>query len=183
MSLRNKAREILIGVFKALHDEDPAYFKMYEKYGTHTEKGIFNHAIAMTKDEREVVAWTSPVFRKNYAQTFRKVKANLTRTRAAPELIYRLKEKEFTPDTIASMKHSDMSPLLQHHIKCALEAKFKRDFYDPDAKPKMKTKRKGMYQCGKCKSFDIDIRLFQTRGADEPMTVFAKCENCGKRWR
>ncbi len=37
--------------------------------------------------------------------------------------------------------------------------------------------------CGRCHSKDIDTDLKQTRGADEPMTCFCACKNCGKRWR
>ena len=37
--------------------------------------------------------------------------------------------------------------------------------------------------CSVCKSTNIDITQRQTRGADEPMTVFCCCLDCGKRWR
>ena len=38
-------------------------------------------------------------------------------------------------------------------------------------------------QCGKCKKNSVDYYEKQTRGADEPMTLFAHCLNCGNRWR
>ena len=37
--------------------------------------------------------------------------------------------------------------------------------------------------CGKCKKRQVDYYEKQTRGADEPMTIFATCLNCGNRWR
>ena len=37
--------------------------------------------------------------------------------------------------------------------------------------------------CGKCKQRQVDYYEKQTRGADEPMTIFATCLNCGNRWR
>lgn len=37
--------------------------------------------------------------------------------------------------------------------------------------------------CGVCKSRKISSYQQQTRSADEPMTTFAKCLACGKRWR
>jgi DNA-directed RNA polymerase subunit M/transcription elongation factor TFIIS len=40
-----------------------------------------------------------------------------------------------------------------------------------------------MLQCGKCKQHKVDYFQKQTRGADEPMTVFCHCLNCGARWR
>ena len=38
-------------------------------------------------------------------------------------------------------------------------------------------------QCGKCKQNTVDYYEKQTRGADEPMTLFAHCLTCGNRWR
>jgi len=42
---------------------------------------------------------------------------------------------------------------------------------------------KGMFQCGKCKSKRISNHAKQTRSADEPMTQFFECADCGNRWR
>lgn len=41
----------------------------------------------------------------------------------------------------------------------------------------------GLLTCSKCKSKHVAYCCIQTRAADEPMTVFAECTNCGKRWR
>lgn len=38
-------------------------------------------------------------------------------------------------------------------------------------------------KCGKCKQHKVDYYQKQTRGADEPMTCFCTCLNCGHRWR
>jgi len=40
-----------------------------------------------------------------------------------------------------------------------------------------------LVQCRKCKSRDISTNQVQTRGADEAMTVFHECNNCGIRWK
>ena len=41
----------------------------------------------------------------------------------------------------------------------------------------------GMYKCARCGSTRTTNFQKQTRSADEPMTVFVKCKDCGKRWR
>ena len=41
----------------------------------------------------------------------------------------------------------------------------------------------GMFTCVRCKSQKTSSSQKQTRSADEPMTVFVKCDNCGKRWK
>ena len=40
-----------------------------------------------------------------------------------------------------------------------------------------------MYQCGGCKSRKVTMHAMQTRSADEPMTEFYNCLNCGKSWK
>jgi DNA-directed RNA polymerase subunit M/transcription elongation factor TFIIS len=42
--------------------------------------------------------------------------------------------------------------------------------------------QKSILVCGKCKKRTVDYYEKQTRGADEPMTVFAHCLSCDKRW-
>mmetsp|Transcript_3251 Transcript_3251/g.5932 ORF Transcript_3251/g.5932 Transcript_3251/m.5932 type:complete len:317 (-) Transcript_3251:106-1056(-) len=39
------------------------------------------------------------------------------------------------------------------------------------------------FQCGKCKQRKTRYFQMQTRSADEPMTTFVTCVNCGHRWK
>lgn len=41
----------------------------------------------------------------------------------------------------------------------------------------------GTFKCGKCGSRNTDYSQKQTRSADEPMTTFGVCNDCGNRWR
>ncbi|KAM7538794.1 hypothetical protein Aperf_G00000054675 [Anoplocephala perfoliata] len=41
----------------------------------------------------------------------------------------------------------------------------------------------GILTCGKCKQNKCTYNQVQTRSADEPMTTFAYCNNCGHRWK
>lgn len=40
-----------------------------------------------------------------------------------------------------------------------------------------------MFKCGRCKQHKCTYTQLQTRGADEPMTTFVNCANCGNRWK
>jgi transcription elongation factor S-II len=40
-----------------------------------------------------------------------------------------------------------------------------------------------LFTCNRCKSTKTTSTQKQTRSADEPMTVFVYCTNCGKRWK
>ncbi|KAG8962466.1 RNA polymerase II elongation factor [Tulasnella sp. 419] len=39
------------------------------------------------------------------------------------------------------------------------------------------------FKCGRCKQRKTRYRQAQTRSADEPMTTFVTCTNCGNRWK
>ncbi|KAI4139466.1 MAG: hypothetical protein L6R39_006274 [Caloplaca ligustica] len=39
------------------------------------------------------------------------------------------------------------------------------------------------FECGKCKQKKVAYNQAQTRSADEPMTTFCECQNCGNRWK
>ncbi|KAK7157976.1 hypothetical protein R3I93_009238 [Phoxinus phoxinus] len=40
-----------------------------------------------------------------------------------------------------------------------------------------------MLQCGKCRKKNCSYNQVQTRSADEPMTTFVLCNECGNRWK
>ncbi|XP_064408275.1 transcription elongation factor A protein 3 [Latimeria chalumnae] len=40
-----------------------------------------------------------------------------------------------------------------------------------------------LFQCGKCKKKNCTYTQVQTRSADEPMTTFVLCNECGNRWK
>lgn len=41
----------------------------------------------------------------------------------------------------------------------------------------------GIYTCRRCKSTNIDTQALQLRSADEPVTVLARCDDCGLGWK
>ena len=56
-----------------------------------------------------------------------------------------------------------------------------REAYPTHIKSTMKIE-KSILVCGRCHKRSVDYYEKQTRGADEPMTVFAHCLACNKRW-
>jgi len=45
------------------------------------------------------------------------------------------------------------------------------------------SENKSLLQCVNCKEFKVTYYQRQTRSADEPMSVFAHCHACGKKWK
>jgi len=43
-------------------------------------------------------------------------------------------------------------------------------------------RKEGFLTCRNCKGTKVDVDQMQTRSADEPMTLFAICTECGTRW-
>lgn len=46
-----------------------------------------------------------------------------------------------------------------------------------------KIEGQSLIQCHSCKQFKVTYYELQTRSADEPMTCFCTCQNCGKKWK
>lgn len=40
-----------------------------------------------------------------------------------------------------------------------------------------------LLKCGKCGKRNCAYNQIQTRSADEPMTTFVLCNECGNRWK
>jgi transcription elongation factor S-II len=78
---------------------------------------------------------------------------------------------------IAFMTHQEMSPIKWQKL---IEDKKIRDETRYDPKLEASTDN---FTCRKCKSKECSYYQLQTRSADEPMTTFVTCLDCGKRWK
>ena len=75
------------------------------------------------------------------------------------------------------MTHQELNPENWNKL---IDKKIKRD------KSKYETKQVAAtdsFTCRKCKSKECNYYQMQTRSADEPMTTFVSCINCGNRWK
>ena len=89
----------------------------------------------------------------------------------------------------SSVKHFTLSELLQSSQVwfMSTETGEKHHQWLQEAYPQTKAVtndelKHSILKCGKCKKNTVDYFEMQTRGADEPMTVFAHCLTCGHRW-
>ena len=78
---------------------------------------------------------------------------------------------------IANMSIYDIFP---ENWKKTLELKSKKDKLKYELKPEAMTDQ---FKCGRCKSRKCTYYELQTRSADEAMTTFISCLNCGNRWK
>jgi transcription elongation factor S-II len=143
------------------------------------ERGLFNATLkeAETRNIRRV--WENPEFANLYRITAQRVISNLDASSYIQNtrLLKRLQEGEFDPHDIAFMTYSDLYPEAWAHIQ---EQAVKREAKMLEVDKSAAT---DMFRCSRCGKRECTYYEMQTRSADEPMTQFIRCLNCGKQWR
>jgi DNA-directed RNA polymerase subunit M/transcription elongation factor TFIIS len=176
---RTRCETNTIKLMTRLNKENPGFFVNIETNGKNLEKSIFNHTIKMAKQNDIPATWVCKEFVQMYCILYRRIRANLTYTSNASDLTERLKNKEIKLTDLAVMTDNELNP------KGAEIYKTQLDFYilEKSHGVSAQAATSGMFVCGMCKSDKTSYYQQQTRSADEPMTCFITCNNCGKRWR
>ena len=153
--------------------------KTLTSLATLIEKGIYNETIEIATKKNISKSWSNNIFKNLYRNICIDIYSNLNPTSYInnSRLIHRLLEKEFEPFNVASMEYQQMFPEVWKEI---LDSKHKRDRYLYEINTEMST---DTHTCGRCHKKQCTYYQLQTRSADEPMTTFITCLNCGKRWR
>ena len=89
----------------------------------------------------------------------------------------RIQKNEFKPKELVNMNYQQLFP---ENWKELIDEKYRRDKVLYESKKEAMT---DMYLCKRCKSRETCYYEVQTRSADEPMTIFITCLNCGNRWK
>ena len=157
---------------------------IFRKYMTDIEAadlevGVFNQTIDIAKVFPFAASWSNPVFNEAYLAKARSMVANLN-----PEsyignrrLSTRLQEKEFLPNEMAAMAPENLFPEAWDDV---IQAELRQMKGAYEANMNAMT---DVYTCGKCKKNRCSYYELQTRSADEPLTTFVRCLNCGNRWK
>jgi DNA-directed RNA polymerase subunit M/transcription elongation factor TFIIS len=92
--------------------------------------------------------------------------------------------EEIDPKKLVTLQDKELaSDELQQRIKDITNEHFQAERTDAVIADQMKRGTKSEHQCRKCKKFNVSMYAMQTRGADEPMTEFYNCRDCGYGWR
>ena len=150
-----------------------------KKSSINVEKGIYNWTIIEAKRINIVRKWTNCYFVMLYSNKFRSVYLNLNPKSLVknPNLLKKIKKKKIKPRELAFMTHQEMYPEIW---KPLINAKLKRDKNATKINLAAATDE---FTCFKCKKSQTTYYQLQTRSADEPMTTFINCLNCGNRWK
>jgi DNA-directed RNA polymerase subunit M/transcription elongation factor TFIIS len=144
------------------------------------ERGIYNAALHESKKKGVRRHWENPDFAEIYKVVARRCIANLD-----PEayvgnsrLIKRLQDGEFPPHQVPFMTARELYP---EHWQELADEQLKRETTMLEGSSQ--EEGSDMFKCRRCGKSKTRYWEMQTRSADEPMTVFIRCLNCGKEWR
>lgn len=144
-----------------------------EKHAVNLEKGIYNWALKEATNRKVVKKWDNPFFVQIYLDHLRSIYINLKND----NLIEQVVSGEIKSHTIAFMTHHEMLPEKWAEM---IRIKSIRD------KSKFETQLEAStdtFTCRKCKSKKCSFMQAQTRSADESMTTYVQCLECGCRWK
>jgi len=115
---------------------------------------------------------------RDYKTKFRSLSFNLKNPKN-PELRSSVMQGQISADHLVEMSPQEMASeelkkerqrIADYHLEAAKLIVFNQTSTD-------------MFKCGKCGKRETTYYQMQTRSADEPMTTFHSCTNCGKRWK
>jgi transcription elongation factor S-II len=143
------------------------------------EQAIFESAFQNAKRQFIPVHWKVPTFKEIYRQTARSVICNLHPQSPVKNhrLMTRIKEGEFTLTSIPFMTAYDLFPEKWFLLKDKLLQREQKILEGN------KSRATDQFKCRRCQKKECTYYELQTRSADEPMTIFITCLNCGKEWR
>ena len=143
------------------------------------EASIYNFTLDVCNKKKVPKRWDNQVFRKIYINKSRSLYSNIKGDSyiGNNNLKGKIFNNEIAVDSIANFTYQELFP---EHWKKLLDEKYKRDksIYEDTAEAMT-----DQFKCGRCKSRNCVYYEMQTRSADEGMTIFITCLNCGNRWK
>jgi len=143
------------------------------------EKGIFEATYNNAQKNYIPCTWKSQNFVELYRQFVRTILSNIHPQSPVknPRLLHRVLDGEFTLASIPSMTTYEMFPENWFALKDKLLQREQKILEGN------KSRATDQFKCRRCQKRECTFYELQTRSADEPMTIFITCLNCGKEWR
>ena len=113
-----------------------------------------------------------------YKTKMRSLYQNL-KNKSNPELRKRVLSGDITPARFVTMSHEEMKSAERR----AEDERLEKENMNQAMVAQVEKSISASLTCGKCKQKKVSYSQAQTRSADEPMTTFCECMNCGHRWK
>ncbi len=123
--------------------------------------------------------WKSSQFCEVYRQIVKSVLSNIHPKSPVnnPRLLKRILDGEFKLSSLPHMTSYEMFPENWFDLKDKLLQREQKILEGN------KSRATDQFKCRRCQKRECTYYELQTRSADEPMTIFITCLNCGKEWR
>ena len=144
-----------------------------QKFSNNLEIGIFNYSLGDANTRKVVKKWNNPFFVQIYTDRLKSIWINLQNE----ELLDKVKSGELETKQLAFMTHQEMIPE-KWDAMIQIKAKRTQSKFEDTTDAATDT-----FTCRKCKSKKCTYYQQQVRSADEPMTTFVSCIDCGNRWK
>ena len=143
------------------------------------EKQLYNTSIRVAKERYIKRTWDNPIFKSLYVSNIKSFYSNIYTNSYVknPHFKDKILNGEIKIEQISELSVYDVYPENWAEL---LDKKIKRDKLKYEMKPKAMTDQ---YKCRKCSGRSCSYYEVQTRSADEPMTQFITCLDCGNRWK
>ena len=161
-----------IDIFSSLLNNDTEKAKQIEQ-------SIYEYSKKTSKKRNILPLCTNDIFKKIYLSKSISLFSNIDKHSYInnTSLITKINKENLNLKNIAFMSYQELFP---EHSKQFLDEKFKREKLMYEEKQESMTDQ---FKCGRCKQRKCTYYELQTRSADEGMTIFITCLNCGWRWR
>lgn len=143
-----------------------------EKHSSNLEKGIFNYALKEADQRKIVKKWDNKHFVQIYLDRLRSIYTNLN-----DNIIEQINSEAIKAHVVAFMTHQELNPEKWQEL---IDKKIIKDKNKFESNLEAST---DTFTCRKCKSNKCTFYQQQIRSADEPMTTFVQCLDCGNRWK
>lgn len=144
------------------------------------EMSIYNYSISRAHKDYLFSCWDNPVFQSIYTAKAKSLIRNLcadfgVNNTEIRDLLFT--KQKFNPLTLAENLPFALNPSNWQNI---LDEKIKIEQLN---KQKIQLNATDMFKCSRCNKRNCTYFELQTRSADEPMTIFITCLECGKKWK
>jgi DNA-directed RNA polymerase subunit M/transcription elongation factor TFIIS len=143
------------------------------------EMSIYKSAIDDAEKKLVVKHFENKLFEICYMNSARRLLSNLSPESYVKnnQLIEKLKKGDLLIEHLASMNIMDYAPYLYDELRQRQQLREQQQLEGN------KAHTTDMFKCGRCHKRETTYYELQTRSADEPMTKFITCVNCGNHWR
>lgn len=155
-----------------VRDKINNYVEDYKK-SINIEKSIFNNSIFKAIENNTEQRWDNPLFVVLYLDKLKMILCFIKNKENVTQIL----KREINCGEIAFKQYNELYPSKWEKLLEEKKLRLENKYF-----PKIEAST-DIFTCRKCKSNKCTYYQLQTRSADEPMTTFVTCIECGNRWK